>query len=115
MWFMLLLLHFQLLQKSMMAHMQLIFCSAKPSPDHLGDGKVLIANGGREGTNASRRVKPDTIIYTNFFFSFIFSIDTLLGNDSNVCGEINLIIPSRDQTLNSTKKSICFAGLFYLW
>jgi hypothetical protein len=62
-----------------MAHMQLIFCSAKPSPDHLGDGKVLIANGGREGNDASRRLQPDTIIYTNFFFSFIFSIDALLG------------------------------------
>jgi hypothetical protein len=35
-----------------------------------------------------------------------------LGNDSNVCEEINLIIPWCDQTLNSTKKSICFAGLF---
>jgi hypothetical protein len=69
-WFILLLLPFRLLQKSMMAHTQLIFCSVKPSSDHLGDGKVLIANGGREGNDASRRLKPDTINFYKFFLFF---------------------------------------------
>jgi len=47
---------------------------------------------GEKVTMLQEGFKPDTIIYTNFFFSFIFSIETLLGNDSNVCGEISLII-----------------------
>jgi len=69
---------------------------------------------GEKVTMLQEGFKPDTIIYTNFFFSFIFSVETLLGNDSNVCGEISLIISLMwpNTEFNKEINLLCWSLLF---